>query len=133
MYDFKERLEKLDGLSRHAFELETEVAELMHQVKAKQALFTTVNKQRDEIKASIRDELLADGNLEETIDGVSYKLRKLPQRMEVLCKPEELPEEYQRIKIEANKVKLKADMKEGEASNYCKLSEVEYKLVIEHA
>ena len=132
MYDFKERLERLDSLTQQAFEHETAIAELQHRMVSHRSALDVITKERDAIREEMMKEMLSDGCLEHKGDGVTYKLRKMPQRLEVHCKSEELPEQYQRIKVEADKVKLKADYKNGVASNYCSLSDVEYKLDIVH-
>ena len=132
MYQFKIKLEKIDYFKALSENVEQELAQLKTKVKELSAEAAKYQDEIAAIKSEISDEMLEDGCLEHNQNGIIFKLHKKPQSLDIVCKPEELPDEYQRIKIEADKSKLKKDFKDGLATNYCRLSEPEYKLVIEH-
>ena len=132
MYQFKEKLDEIDHLSQVTAQLNEQVAELKAQMQTVSAEAKRYQDKIDAIKSDIKIEMENDGCLEHKQDGCVFKLHKKPQSLDIVCNPEELPDEYQRIKVEADKAKLKKDFKDGLATNYCRLSEPEYKLVIEH-
>lgn len=125
-------LKRIDELNICISDFEIAIKEHKDAAEALSREVKPLREELDSITSSVRDEMLENGVLEEQREGVTFKLRKLPQRIDIFCKPEELPEQYQRIKIEADKRKIKEAVKNGEGSNFAKLTEPEYKLEIKH-
>jgi hypothetical protein len=83
----------------------------------------------DELKVSVREEMLADG----LVDDAYFQLKRSPVKC-VVHDVDALPERFQKVKIEANKKELLAYLKEEDAKgnrhNFATLERGEDVLVV---
>ena len=83
-----------------------------------------------ECKAKIEKLMLADGVLKQEIGDFVYNIVRKPQSVEVLCDSKDIPDEYTKTSISADKTKIGKNLRAGIKLNFARLSEREEVLTI---
>jgi phage gp36-like protein len=122
-------METIDSIVKEYFEANQRLLQAKAIVDKATLDKRKAQKKIDDCKAVIQAYMLENGVTQDEGENYQLTLKKAQPTLKLNCKPEDLPEQYQRYKIEANKQALKDDIKAGLETNLASLED-SYSLTI---